>query len=45
MIALFNLIFTDTTMIITFKKLYNAIQLGHLKTHFEMHRGERAKLN
>ena len=42
-IALFNLIFNDITMMITFKNLYNAIHLGHLKTHFEMHRGERVK--
>ena len=33
-IALSNLIFYNTTMEITFKKLHNAIQLGHLKSHF-----------
>ena len=44
-IALFNLTFNDTTMKITFKKLYNAIQLVHLKTDVRIHRGERAKIN
>ena len=33
-IALIYLIFYDTTMEITFKKLHNAIQLGHLRSHF-----------
>ena len=44
-IALFNFIFYETIMKITFKMLNNAIQLRHLKTHFEMHRGQRTKIN
>ena len=43
--ALFFLTFDNTTKIIKFKKLYNAIVLGHLKSHLEMHRGERTKVN
>ena len=43
--ALFILTFDNKTRIIKFKKLYNAIMLGHLKNHLEMHRGERTKVN
>ena len=33
-IALIYLLFYNTTMEITFKKLHNAIQVEHLKSHF-----------
>ena len=43
--ALFILTFDNKTKIIKFKNLYNDIKLGHLKSHFEVHRGERIKAN
>ena len=45
--ALFILTFDNTMKIIKFKNIYiyNDIKLGHLKSHFEVHRGERIKAN